>query len=77
MSDLRKVVEIAWRRHLSSESGLEGMNYLRSATPGVSRGDQYQMIFDAGVSEGYKQALNRIADISPVEPIPEKSLENL
>jgi hypothetical protein len=73
---IRKVTQIACRRFLSSEAGMEMMLYLRQNTPGVAKGESHAMAFDAGVAEGYKIALNRIAEITPVEKNGESSVES-
>ncbi len=75
-TELRKVTQLAWRKHLLSEAGIEGMLILRERTPVVGRGESHNIIFDAGVVEGYRRALDSIeAVIAAEQPKPEQ-LEN-
>lgn len=67
MIELRKVVTLAWRKHMASEAGIEGMLFLREKSPTIVRGDQHQMIFDAGMVEGYRKALDTISEILAVK----------
>jgi hypothetical protein len=67
MIELRKVVTLAWRKFLAGEAGIEGMLFLREKTPSIVRGDQHQMIFDAGRVEGYKQAIDTISELLAVK----------
>ena len=52
------------------------MLILRERTPVVGRGESHNIIFDAGVVEGYRRALDSIeAVIAAEQPKPEQ-LEN-
>jgi hypothetical protein len=73
MSNLRKITQIATRRFLASEAGMETMLWLRENTPGVSRGDSHSIAFDAGIAEGWKACLNKIAEITPVDALKDRS----
>lgn len=75
-TELRKVTQLAWRKHLLSEAGIEGMLVLRERTPVVGRGESHNIIFDAGVVEGYRRALDSIDAIIAAEPQKPESLEN-
>lgn len=55
---------------------MELMLHLRENVPSVGRGDVHQMVFDAGVAEGYKIALNRISEITPREEASEQRADN-
>lgn len=63
MTELAKATTLAWRRHLSTDAGVEGMLFLRERVPSIQKGDQHQMIFDAGRVEGYKQAIDTISEL--------------
>jgi hypothetical protein len=76
METLRKITQIQTRKWLSSEYGMELMLHLRENVPSVGRGDVHQMVFDAGVAEGYKIALNRISEITPREEASEQRADN-
>lgn len=63
MIELTKSTTLAWRRHIASDAGTEGMLFLRERVPTINKGEQHQMIFDAGRVEGYKQAIDTISEI--------------
>lgn len=63
MIELTKSTTLAWRRHIGSDAGTEGMLFLRERTPSINKGEQHQMIFDAGRVEGYKQAIDTISEL--------------
>lgn len=67
---------ISVRRFLASESGMEAMLWLRENAPNANRGDADSMIFDLGRIVGYKECLDRLAEITPVDPVKEKSEDN-
>ena len=74
--ELQKADRLAWRRFISTSSGTDGLLALRENTPSIQRGDQYQMIYDAGRVEGYKQALDAINSILAVREEKVENLEN-
>jgi hypothetical protein len=76
MTQLKKVTQLAWRKLLLSEAGIEGMLVLREQAPGVSVGDSHNIIFQAGKSEGYRQALETIQNLIAAEPTKPEDLEN-
>jgi hypothetical protein len=63
MTDLDKATTLAWRRHIASAAGSQGMLFLRERVPSIQKGDQHQMIFDAGRVEGFKQAIDTISEL--------------
>jgi hypothetical protein len=76
-TELRKVVKLAWRKWLMSEAGIEGMLVLRESCPTVSgTGDSHQIIFQAGVAEGHKRALDSIHNLIATEEIKVENLES-
>lgn len=74
--ELPKAIRLSWRRFVSTDAGKEGLLALRENSPSITRGDQHQMIFDAGRVEGYKQALDAIYSILAVREEKEENLEN-
>lgn len=48
---------------MNTDAGREGMLFLRERVPSILKGDQHQMIFDAGRVEGYKQAIDTISEL--------------
>ncbi len=66
-TEIRKVTTLAWRKMLATEAGMEGMLFLRESGPVIVKGENHQMIFDAGRVEGYKEAINKISDIIAVQ----------
>lgn len=67
MIEVKKVTKLSWRRFLQSESGMEGMLFLREKIPSIPRGLPHEVQFDAGRSEGFKQALDTISELLAVE----------
>ncbi len=76
MIDLKRVTTLAWRKHLATEAGTEGMLYLREKTPSILKGNNHEMIFDAGRVEGYKQAIDTISEILAVQEAKEINPSN-
>lgn len=74
--ELRKAVQLAWRRFLQSEFGIEGLLYLRGRAPKIGRGDSHAIIFDAGRVEGYREGMDGMSDMAGKEPVKHDSLEN-
>lgn len=76
-AELRKITAVRWRNFLSTTEGKEGLEYVKSKAPRVTRGDSHGMVFDAGRVEGFGEALDRLGDIlQPKEIIQDKDLEN-
>lgn len=76
MTELKKVTTMAWRKLLASEAGMEGMLYLREHIPSIHKGTADEMIFDAGRSEGYKQAIDVISEVIALVQQKEESADN-
>lgn len=78
MIELKKISSLKWRQFLATDAGMEGMLYMRERTPSVIGGDSTQIIFEAGKSEGYKFALDRISEVIAIDinKDQDKNLEN-
>ncbi len=76
MIELKKLTQLAWRRHLLDASGQEGMLFLRERTPSITKGPADEMIFEAGIVEGYKRALDTISEIIAADNKKEIDYEN-
>lgn len=76
MTELKKITQLSWRKHLLSDAGVEGMLYLRERQPAINKGPADEMIFEAGKVEGYKEALDRISEIIAAEQKKEQSVDN-
>jgi len=74
--ELKRVTNLAWRRFLTSEAGVEGMLYLREKAPSVLKGDADGIIFDAGRAQGWRACLDEIAEIVSTPKEDPQSLEN-
>jgi hypothetical protein len=62
MIELTKQDKIAWRRFIGSEPGMNGMLWLRENIPGIFTGPEHEIVFNAGRSEGFKAALDKISE---------------
>lgn len=67
MTEIKRTTKLAWRRFLQSEPGMEGMLFLREKLPSVIKGQQHEIVFDAGVTQGYGKCLDNISEILAVE----------
>jgi len=76
MTELKKKTQLDWRRHLLTDSGIEGMLFLRERTPTIHKGQADEMIFEAGRSQGFKDAIDTISEIIAAEPKKEVNFEN-
>lgn len=76
MIELKKQTQLDWRRYLLSESGIEGMLFLREHSPTIHKGQADEMIFEAGKAEGYKMALDMISEVIAVAQKREINIEN-
>lgn len=63
MVELKKTTKLAWRRFLQSDAGQEGMLYLREKIPGIQKGEQHAMVYDAGYTQGFIRAIDTIPDL--------------
>ncbi len=76
MTELTKADKIKWRQFLASEAGIKGMLFMREKVPSINKGDADGMIFDAGLVEGYKLAMDRISDVLSMEEVKDIKIEN-
>lgn len=76
MTELRKVTQLAWRKFLLSDAGMEGMLYLREHIPSIQPSDADSIIFQAGTTQGFKNGIDTISEIIAAEPVKEQKLEN-
>lgn len=73
--ELKRVTKLAWRRLLVSDAGTEGMLVLKEQQPSIGgAGESHQIIFQAGVNEGYSQAIAKIYQLASAES-EDKNLE--
>jgi hypothetical protein len=75
--ELKKITQLAWRRHFLSAEGQEGMLFARERTPTIHKGLADEMIFEAGKVEGFKMALDILSEIVAAEPKRDQSPENV
>lgn len=73
---LSKGAQIAFRKLLSSDSGMEVMLYLRQTAPSVTKGESHDIIFEAGVVEGYRRAIDKLSSMAALPQEKEESFEN-
>lgn len=59
-----------------SHEGQEGMLFAREKTPSIRKGPADEMIFDAGMVEGYKMALDVFSEIIAATPTKEIAIDN-
>lgn len=76
MTELKKVTQLAWRKLLLSDAGIEGLLVLRERGPQIYQGDSHNIIFQAGKVEGYREALLLMQEFIAAEPKKEENLEN-
>jgi hypothetical protein len=62
-TELTRLDQLYWRKHLLTESGVRGMLFLRESAPSVHKGSADEIIFDAGVAEGYRRCLDKINEV--------------
>ncbi len=75
-TELKKKTQLEWRRHLLTDSGVEGMLFLREKIPSILKGPADEMIFDAGRTQGFKDAIDAISEIIAVAPKQDVNVEN-
>lgn len=78
LTEIKKVTQLAWRRHLMSEPGIEGQLVLREACPPIpGNGEAHNIIFAAGRAEGWKLALEAMHTMIAVQSkVSDSDLEN-
>jgi hypothetical protein len=64
---LDRAVQLQWRKFIATESGTRGLLWWREQIPSVIKGPADEMIFDAGVAEGYKRALDNLSFVLGAE----------
>ena len=75
--ELKKTTRSDWARFLAGNSGIEVMLYLREREPRISGKEGSSIVFEAGVSEGYRRALDLInSTINTAAPTREVDYEN-
>ncbi len=74
--ELEQATQLAWRKFLSTSAGEAGLLWWRENTPNVPRGDSHEIIFDAGVAQGYKKALDNLTFVLGAEKAKEVDFEN-
>lgn len=75
--ELRRATRQAWRKFLHSEPGVGGLLFLREQAPSVGGGgESHSIIFQAGKVEGYREAINKIYEISADEQESVTSIDN-
>lgn len=62
-TELSKVEQLQWRKFLLTEAGERGMLFLREQTPSIPKGPADEVIFDAGIAEGYRKCLDKISEV--------------
>lgn len=75
-TEITKSTQLAWRKFLQSEAGVEGMLFLREKTPSVSKGESHAIAFDAGRVDGYKLACDTISEIIAIRQQKEEVADN-
>lgn len=76
MTELRKITKLRFRQFLDTEAGKEGMLYLREQTPSIHAGDSTTIVFAAGITEGYKRAIDMISEVISLEEVKNEKIEN-
>lgn len=76
MTELDKATTLAWRKFLLTDAGVQGMLFLRERVPSIGKGDSNAIVFDAGVVEGYKKAVDTMSEIIALQEKKEQNLEN-
>lgn len=56
--------------------GSEAMLFLRESTPAISKGSSEEIIFAAGVTQGWTDALNKLSEFIAQEPTKSENYEN-
>jgi hypothetical protein len=75
-TELNRTTNLAWRRFLLTDAGIQGMLYLRECAPSIGRGEASGMIFDAGRSQGFNDCLNKISEVIAADVPKNENLEN-
>lgn len=76
MEELKRTTKHEWNRFLRSPAGIEGLLYLRERTPQIDAKEQATIVLQAGVSQGYRSALDALDAILADVPAKEVGYEN-
>lgn len=76
LTEIKKATQLAWRRFLLSNEGIEGQLILREACPSVAPGDAHTIIFSSGKAEGWRMAIAAMHTLIAVEKVKSENLEN-
>ena len=74
--EFSRIDKLSWRRFMLTDSGKNGMLFLRERTPSIGKGAEHEIVFDAGVAQGYKNCLDSISNLLAVEEQKEIKIEN-
>jgi hypothetical protein len=72
---MKKNSIMALRKFVNSPEGRDWMFDMRENIPGISPGPSEEIIFGAGISEGWRRCLAKIEDLSIIDT-PSEDLEN-
>jgi len=76
-TELKKVTQLAWRRLIRSEHGIEGMLVLKERAPTVgTTGESHSILFQAGEVQGWNKALKAIYDLVAPDSASDQDFEN-
>lgn len=77
MIELKKGTRNEWYRFLQSSAGQEVMLFLRERIPQITASEQARIVFEAGVTQGFRHCLDLIESTTNVaEPAREGDYEN-
>lgn len=76
LTEIKKVTALAWRRFLLSEAGIEGQLVLRERAPNITPGESHNIVFQAGIVEGWKRAIEAMHEMIAVEKKNNETYEN-
>lgn len=74
--ELETATQLSWRKFLSTDAGKSGLLWWRENVPAIPRGESHEIIFDAGVAQGYKKALDNLTFVLGGEKPKEVDFEN-
>lgn len=76
MTDLTRTTQLSWRRFMMTAEGQQGMLILREKIPDIRKGTSEEIIFSAGVNQGFRQCLDTISEMIAAEITKTDNLEN-
>lgn len=69
MIELKKTTKLAWFRFLrTTDQGAEGLLFLNESIPSITGKDSSEIIFNAGIAEGFRRALATLTEMIAAEP---------